>query len=99
MFKNIITTVILAFTMLISTVAYSGEGHSHSPSVQPTNEQVMSKVFQDLAIIVDKSELVEGKTLDKSWKDVTNKKCIKNPLGTTLFSLHMRKRKKHFIYF
>ncbi|SIT07824.1 DUF6488 family protein [Neptunomonas antarctica] len=74
MLKTIITTAVLAFTMLTSTMAYSGAGHSHGPSVQPTNEQIVSKAFQELVIIVDKSELVEGKTLDKSWKEVTNKK-------------------------
>jgi hypothetical protein len=80
MFKNIIATVVLAFSMLTSTVAYSGAGHSHGPTVQPTDEQVISKAFQDLTMIVDTSKLVDGKALDKSWKEVTTKKVHKKSL-------------------
>lgn len=94
MFKNIITTAVLAFTILTSTVAYSGAGHSHSSSVQPTNEQVISKAFQELIIIVDKSELVEGKTLDRSWKEVTNKKMHNKSLRHYIISFTQAQHKE-----
>ena len=80
MFKHIITTIVLAFSMFLSTAAYSGAGHSHGPSTPPTNEQIISKAFQDLALIVDRSKLVDGQALNESWKEVADKKIHQKSL-------------------
>ncbi|PKH02116.1 hypothetical protein CXF72_13445 [Psychromonas sp. MB-3u-54] len=80
MFKSIITTVVITITMFLSTAAYSSAGHSHGPSTAPSNEQIISKAFQDLSTIVNKSELVEGQALNESWKEVTDKKIQEKSL-------------------
>jgi hypothetical protein len=70
MLKNIIAVFTLALFILISNVAF---GHSSGHGKPPSNEQILAKASQDLAIIVDKSEPVEGKVLGTSWKGATTK--------------------------
>jgi hypothetical protein len=66
--------------MLVSNIALSGSNHSHDPVTPPTNQQVLSKASDDLNMIIDKSELVEGAKLDVRWKQVTDKKIHKKTL-------------------
>ena len=84
MFKRIIYTLAFTLSMLVSSVALSGAGHSHSHSHSPvtpaTNQQILSKASDDLNMIIDNSELVEGAKLDASWKQVTDKKIHKKTL-------------------
>lgn len=74
MFKNTIAVFTLAFSMLISSVAF---GHSSGHGKPPSNEQIIEKASRNLAVIVDESEPVEGKVLDSSWKSSTTKAIYK----------------------
>lgn len=80
MFKSIIYTVAFTLSMLVSSVALSGAGHSHGPVTPPTNQQILSKASDNINMIIDNSELVEGAKLDASWKQVTDKKVHKKTL-------------------
>tara|TARA_R110002167_G_scaffold29817_5_gene99187 strand:+ start:160 stop:516 length:357 start_codon:yes stop_codon:yes gene_type:complete len=80
MFKRIIYTVAFTLSMLVSSVALSGAGHSHGPVTPPTNQQILSKASDDINMIIDNSELVDGEKLDASWKQVADKKIHKKTL-------------------
>ena len=80
MYKKFIYTVALTFSMLLSSTAYSGAGHSHGSTAPPTDQQIITKASQDLEMIIERSELVEGKKLDASWEKVTSKKVHKKTL-------------------
>jgi len=82
MLNKFIYVVAITFSMLVSSVALSGAGHDHGHdhAAPPTSQQVLSKASDDLAMIVDSSELVEGKKLDASWKQVRDKKIHKQTI-------------------
>lgn len=91
MIKQIITAMTFALALLTANVAFShGSGHG----TPPTSEQVIAKASMDLGVIVDKAELVEGKTLDASWKNITVKKIHKKTFKYYVVSFAHEKEKR-----
>lgn len=84
MLKNIIYIAAITFAMFVSTSAFSGaghdHGHSHDNSAPLTSEQVITKASQELATLIDEAFLVDGKALDASWNDTTEKKIHKKTI-------------------
>lgn len=70
MLKHSIAVFTFALMILFSGVAFS---HSSGHGKPPSNEQIIAKASQNLAVIIDKSEPVEGKILEASWKESTTK--------------------------
>lgn len=64
----IIAMLLFFVTVFMPDRACSHGGHAHPPVL--SDIKAIEKATKDVSIIVDQSELVEGKKLDDGWKQI-----------------------------
>ena len=94
LFISIITFSFFSLIMLTPDMAL---GHSNHGA--PLNdEQAIIKASKDVKIIVEDSESIEGRKLDSSWTEVTDKKIFKRSLRYFIVSFsHQEKQSTLYI--
>ena len=91
--KKNATLLILFFTFLLTNLAFAHADHG----TVLTDEQVVMKATADVGRMVKEGKKVDGKVLDKSWLEVTDKKISDRNLRYVVVSFK-RPNKKEVLY-